>query len=174
MRKVLGEAFVSLAELQTVVTEVERILNDRPLTDVSSEPVDEAPLSRSHLLYGRTITSLNYPDEHPEEAETSVTHDTLSRRSQRVLQITQHFWTRWRHEYLTSLREFYRYKRRDGHSIKVGDVGLVHKDSPRNTWPLGVVDELLPGDDEAVRAARARTKGGITIRPIRKLNSNKL
>ena len=34
---------------------------------------------------------------------------------------------------------------------------------------LGVVDELLPGDEGAVRATRVRTKGGITIRPITKL-----
>ncbi|MES9974415.1 MAG: DUF1759 domain-containing protein [Candidatus Thiodiazotropha sp.] len=169
LRKVLGRSFVTLVELQTIITEVECILNDRPLTYVSSDPVDEQPLSPSHLLYGRPITSFNHPDERPEEVETNVTRDTLKGRSQRVHQITQHFWTRWRNEYLTSLREFHRYKRRDGHKARVGDVVLVHKDSPRNTWPLGVVHELLPGGDGAVRAARVRIKGGITTRPITKL-----
>ena len=66
-------------------------------------------------------------------------------------------------------QEFHRYKRKDGHNVEVGDVVLVHKDSRRNTWPLGVVDELLPGGDGAVRATRVRTKGGITTRPITKL-----
>ena len=46
---------------------------------------------------------------------------------------------------------------------------LVHNDSPRNTWPLGVVEELIPGGDGAVRAVRIRIRGGITIRPITKL-----
>ena len=158
LRKVLGKAFVSLAELQTVVTELECILNDRPLTYVSSDPVDKEPLSPSYLLYGRTITSLNYPDERPEEAETRVTQ-----------QNTHHFWTKWGNEYLTSLREFHRYKRRDGHNVKVGDVVLVYKDSPRNTWPLGVIDELLPCGGGAVRTAWVRTKGEIITRPITKL-----
>ena len=169
LRKVLGRAFVSLTELQTVVTEVECILNDRPLTYVSSDPADEQPLTPSHLLYGRTITSLTYPDERSDEAEMIVKQDTLNQRSQRVQQITQHFWTRWRNEYLTSLREFHRCKRRDGHRVTVGDVLLVNNDSPSNTWPLGVVEELIPGGDGAVRAVRIRIRGGITTRPITKL-----
>ena len=61
--EVLGKAFMSLTELQTVVTEVECIRNDRSLTYVSSAPADEQPLKPSHLLYGRTITSLTYPNE---------------------------------------------------------------------------------------------------------------
>ena len=81
------------------------------------------------------------------------------KRSQLEQHITQHFWTRWRNEYLTLLREFDRYKRRNGHNVKVGDIELVHKESPRNTWPLGVVEELIPGGDGAVRTVRFRTKG---------------
>lgn len=145
-------------ELQTIVTDVECILNDRPLNYKSSDPVDEQPLSPSHLLYCRTITSLIHSDEHPEEVETNVTRDTLKRRSQHVQQITQHFWARWRNKYLTSLREFHRYKRMDGHNVKVGDLVLVHKESLRNTRPLGVVDELLPVGDGEVRTARVRIK----------------
>lgn len=58
-------------------------------------------------------------------------------------QVTQHFWARLGSEYLTSLREFRCYKRRDGHHDKVEDVVLMYNDLLRNTWPLGVVDELL-------------------------------
>ena len=68
---------------------------------------------------------------------------------------------------------FRRYKRRDGRNVGVEGVVLVHKDLPRNTWPLGVVDEL-PGGDGAVRAARVRTNEGITTRPITKLYPMKI
>ena len=64
---------------------------------------------------------------------------------------------------------FHRCKRRDGHSVTVGDVVLVQNDSPRNTWPFGVVEELIPGGDETVRAVRIRIRGGITNWPITKL-----
>ena len=169
LRKVLGKAFVRLVELQTVVIEVECIMNDWPLTYVSSDPADEQPLTPAHLLYGRTITSSTYPDERPDEAEMIFTRDTINQLSQHVQQIMQHFWTRWRNQYLTSLREFQRCKRRDCHNVKVGDVVLVHNDSPRNNWPLAIVDGLIIGGDGGVRAVRIQIKGGITIRPITKL-----
>ena len=68
LRKVLGKVFVSLVELQKVITEVECILNNRPMTYMSSYPADEQLLTPSHLPYGRTITSLTCPDELPDEA----------------------------------------------------------------------------------------------------------
>ena len=105
LRKVLGKAFVSLAELQTAVSEVECILNDPALIYVSTDSVDGEPFTSSHLLYGRTITSSTYPDERPKEAGTNVTRDTFNKCSQRVQQITQHFGSDDG------------YKRRDGHNI---------------------------------------------------------
>ena len=47
LRKVIGTARLSYDELLTVVTEVEGVLNSRPLTYVSSEDVEE-PLTPSH------------------------------------------------------------------------------------------------------------------------------
>ena len=37
--------------LNTIITEVESLLSDRPLTYVSSDQTDDEPLSLSHLLY---------------------------------------------------------------------------------------------------------------------------
>ena len=36
LKKILGRRFVSMETLQTIVTEIEGVLNDRPLTHVSS------------------------------------------------------------------------------------------------------------------------------------------
>ena len=57
LKKVLGRASVNLTTLQTIVVEIEAILNDRPLTHVSSDVIDEEPLTPAHLLYGRRITA---------------------------------------------------------------------------------------------------------------------
>lgn len=47
-----------MTTLETITVESETILKDRPLTHVSSDVVDEEPLTPAHLLYGRRITAL--------------------------------------------------------------------------------------------------------------------
>ena len=54
--------------LNTVISEIEAILNDRPLTYPSSDIKDCEALTPAHLLYGRHITTLSYPQ--PEIDET--------------------------------------------------------------------------------------------------------
>jgi len=58
LRKVLGKALVTLPVLQTVIVEIEVVLNDRPLTYVSADLRDPESLTPSHLLCGRRITSM--------------------------------------------------------------------------------------------------------------------
>ena len=50
LKKVLGCALLSLNELITIITEVESLVNSRPLTHVSSDVMDEAPFSPAMLL----------------------------------------------------------------------------------------------------------------------------
>ena len=61
LKKVLGKTNITLDELQTITAEIEAILNDHPITYVTSELDDEEPLTPSHLLYGRRITNLPHP-----------------------------------------------------------------------------------------------------------------
>ena len=51
LQKVIGTACLSYDQLLTVVTEVEAVLNLRPLTYMSNEDVEE-PLTPSHLILG--------------------------------------------------------------------------------------------------------------------------
>ena len=44
--------------LQTLIVEIEACLNDRPLTYMLSDLSDDEPLTPSHLVCGRRITSL--------------------------------------------------------------------------------------------------------------------
>jgi len=67
LKKVLGRSKISLTVLQTLVVEVEAILNDQPLTHVSSDLDDNEPLTPAHLLHGHRITSL--PHEYVEEQD---------------------------------------------------------------------------------------------------------
>ena len=57
LKKFLGNARLSFDELHTVLTEVENILNCRPLTYLYDEL--ETALTPSHLLYGYRMSSLS-------------------------------------------------------------------------------------------------------------------
>lgn len=164
----LGKAYVCLDTLNTVVTEVEAIINDRPLTYVSSDGRDPESLCPSHLLHGRRLTCLPYPNElridSLEGCENSRSDICRSAEQKRLL--IQHFWKRWTQEYLTSLREFHRKSGSNKQFIKIGDVVLIQEESPRMKWKLGVIEELVKGKDDFVRSAKFRTKCGITTRPI--------
>ena len=152
LRKLVGRAKLSYDELYTSVTEVEAILNSRPLTYISASDLDE-PLTPSHLIMGKRLLSV--PDHlcHSEDSVSDpdyapVTRTMLTRHSIYLHTILQHFWTRWRREYLLELRESHR--RSQGHGsikISIGDVVIIHDDTPRGMWRLGLVEEKLQGRD---------------------------
>ena len=57
--------------------------------------------------------------------------------------IIQHFWNRCKREYLISLRETHKVNNQMGkEGIKVGDVVVIHDDTPRLKWQLAVVRDL--------------------------------
>ena len=93
----------------------------------------------------------------------------VSQRAQRQALLLNQFQARWRYEYLTSLREHHRTTGNNSQRVKPGDVVLVYDDSPRNTWKLAIVEELMTGKDGLVRAVKIKTAQGRTNRPIAKL-----
>jgi len=110
IKKVLGRTHISLQTLQTIVVEVEVLLNDRPLTYISDDPKDPEPLTPLHLLSGRRITSLPY-EQHTlyEISDPSYNeHNRLSKDAKIQDLLLQHFTAQWRNEYLTSLRQYHR------------------------------------------------------------------
>ena len=146
----LGRSFVSLSSLQTITTEIEAFLNNRPLTYTCSEGDDPNPLTPAHLLYGRTIVTLPHIPVEEGEIDDPDYGDTsqleLTRRLKLQSQLLEHFWSRWKHDYLTSLQEFHRVTGNNSQEVSVGDVVLVHSKGPRLSWQLAVVKQLIKGN----------------------------
>ena len=72
------------------------------------------------------------------------------------------FWKRWRKEYLNELREAHKNRGKNSNAprVSVDNVVIIHKDGqPRGMWKLRVVEELLVGRDQEVRAAVLRVPG---------------
>ena len=95
------------------------------------------------------------PDQ--EEIEISQLNAEEARGRVALLgRLKDHFWIRWRNEYLLELRNSHRLKTRnaEGQTVAVGDVVIVHEDGlHRGLWKLGRVERLIKGKDGLVRGA---------------------
>ena len=162
LRALLGQQVISDEMLQTLMSEIQGILNSRPLTPVSSDPKDLDPLTPNHLLLFKASPNLP-PGSFCKEDVYS------KRRWKQVQYLTDVFWKRWLKEYLPTLlvREKWINPRR---CLTSGDLVLICDETvPRGNWPLGKVIEAHHGKDRYVRSAKVRTSSTILTRPVTKL-----
>lgn len=138
IKAILGDADVTDEELHTAICGVERLLNSRPITYVSSDPNDPSPLTPRHFLVGE----IGGPFA-PEALDHEQTYNPR-KRWHRVQQLLGQFWKRWRKEFLPNLnvRKKWFHPR---HNLKEGDVVLiVEPNTSRGEWPLSrVIEDTL-------------------------------
>jgi hypothetical protein len=167
LRKVLGNAKLTVEELVTVLVEIEGTLNARPLTDEYEEFEGEA-LTPSHLIHGRAINFIPQREGGREE-------NSCGERFKYITLKLQHFWKRWKGEYLVGLREFHRCRSKQASKgVSKGDIVTVYGEGDkRGSWKLARVEELIVGKDKEVRGAKVRVAGkGRPVylkRPVQKL-----
>ncbi|XP_059082141.1 uncharacterized protein LOC131879752 isoform X1 [Tigriopus californicus] len=154
-----NERNLSYESLNTLMCEVEAILNSRPLTTLSDDPNDVTPLTPNHLLL-QMIGPTQPPGIFPES-------DNYAKyRWRQVQHLADLFWRRWSKEYVSDLisRKKWSQKRRD---VAVNDlVLLVVENSPRCQWPLCRIVETYPDSDGHVRVAKIKTAKNEYRRPI--------
>ncbi|XP_064644710.1 uncharacterized protein LOC135498383 [Lineus longissimus] len=159
-KKVLGKALVPMDELQTVVKEIQSVINNRPLTYLSSDSHELKAITPNCLIYGHERYIL--PQEEVEIGDDFDTtyggRDAIEKWAHKRALLLKAFRTRFYDEYLAALRQQHTYETRKqyatGDVIREGDVILVHeKDQPRIKWKLGVVEERHCGPDGLTRSA---------------------
>ena len=130
--------------LQTLLVEVEAIINSRPVTaDVPSDVTSLAPLSPVNLLTMK-----------PEVVMPPPGHFTSPDRScRRVQHLSNELWNRWRKEVLLTLQNRGKWNKQQI-NCKVGDVVLLKEDADRNQWPMAkivAVNSDARGDVRSVK-----------------------
>ena len=84
----------------------------------------------------------------------------MKKRARHLNTVLNHFWRRWRKEYLLELREAHRQRQAGAATatpVKLGDIVLIHdQDHPRGFWKVGQVEQLISGRDGQVRGALPR------------------
>lgn len=162
LKRVIGDANLTFEELYTLLTQVEAILNSRPLVAMDNEDVDSINvLTPSHFLIGEILTS---PAEKCFETNLS-----LRSRWDIVQKLKLHFWKRWHLDYLNSLQTRKKW-RTPKSNLKVNDIVILKEENvPPANWPLGKIIKIHPGKDGLVRVVTIKTARGIFKRPIIKL-----
>ncbi|XP_041484654.1 uncharacterized protein LOC121431209 [Lytechinus variegatus] len=148
--------------LMTLFSEVEAILNARPLVNLSMDARDDEPLTPNHLLLLRKSPSLP-PGIFKKE-------DCLLRRKWRQVQyLADRFWSRWVREYLPLLQERQKWVK-PRRNFETDDLVLVvNEDMPRGRWPIGRVVATHPDKRGLVRQIEVKVGSKYYKRPISKL-----
>lgn len=163
LKRVTSSANLTYEEMNTVLVQIEAILNSRPLTPMSSDPSDLTALTPSHFLIGRTISLL----PSPQLKESAAVH-SLSR-YMRTQQMKIHFWNRFYKEYLSELQKRQKW-RKQGEQLQLGEMVLVKDDRLLpNQWLMGRVTCLHPGSDGITRVADVLTTTGTLRRAYNRL-----
>ena len=167
LKKAIGQQRLTYEELLTILTEVEAVINNRPLTYIDEEDMDSL-LTPSHLFCGRT---LDVPREREPANPCNLDAEDVVRRTRLVNTVIEHFWKRWERKYLLELRENHKILTKKGKAdIQTGDVVLIHEDGiKRNKWKLGRTEAIIPGNYGVIRGAKIRTAQGHVQRPLQKL-----
>lgn len=160
---ILGNAEITDEKLHTAVCAVEGLLNSRPITYVSSDPDDMTPLTPNHFIIGQL------GGQFAPEAVNQEEHTEPKKRWRRIQQLIGQFWKRWIKEFLPSLnvrKKWFQAKR----NLRPGDVVLVvEPNAKRGEWPLGRIQEALPGADGLVRVVKVKVGKKLYERPVHRL-----
>ena len=152
LTKVIGNKKLKYDELLTLIKQVQRIINNRPLTYCYE---DEIVLTPNNLIYGKRIDQNLVKNNISEETDNEI-HENVKN----VDRILDHFWKRWSSEYLIELRDIHRKSKKNGvnDEIKIGDVVLIEEDKQkRSNWRTGRVDEIIISKDGQIRGVGLTT-----------------
>jgi hypothetical protein len=173
LRRALGRQILPYGQFCTFLTEVEGILNQRPISFVSDDPKGVMALRPVDFLLPHAQLGLAEPEgdaadptfrPNPVEKLTALWVATT-----RVL---REFWARWSQDYLLMLRQRNQMTHKGPRSVamvrpKVGHIVLVEMENlAKNEWPLGRIVSL----DAGQRSAQVlMANGNIWGRPVSKL-----
>nr|XP_053623742.1 uncharacterized protein LOC128682840 isoform X1 [Plodia interpunctella] len=149
LKRVVQKILLTYEELNTVLCQIEAMLNSRPLMPLSADINDFLYLTPGHFIIGDALNS--YP-----EPNVTISNDNLKFWTQCTC-IRNSFWRIWSKNYLNMLQS--RPKWRDSHvNVKVGSLVILREDNTSPMfWPMARVTQVFPGTDNKVRVVEVVT-----------------
>ncbi|XP_055959109.1 uncharacterized protein LOC126831638 [Patella vulgata] len=160
LRKIIGNSMLTWEEMLTILSDVERHLNSRPLTYTGSDVNNPRSITPAHLAFGRSLEQLQ---EAPAELKSLNDRYRLQR------DVLQQFWERWESEYLPNLLPLQKWYT-ENEPLQENDVVLITEDNTRRPqWRMARVIEGIPSRDGIVRTYRLQTSTSELKRPAQRL-----
>ncbi|XP_073949686.1 uncharacterized protein [Choristoneura fumiferana] len=159
LRRILNLTHLTFEEMTTCLSEIEAVLNSRPMTPISSEPSDLTALTPAHFLIGRPLMFVPSSSNTALEKNINCLH-----RFQRVEQLKRHFWNRFQLEYVSQLQKKTKWFSSHDKLTEGALVIVKEKGAPPLMWLLGRIMKIYPGRDGVARVADIKTKKGIIKR----------
>jgi len=161
LKRIIGDILLTYEEFTTLLTQIEAILNSRPLTLCTDDREDLNVLTPGHFIMGCAPTTI--PEPSIETLKISLS------RWQLVRQMTERFWAKWFKECLQRFQARYKWTE-STQPIREGSMILVMDERyPPFKWPLGRIIKIHPGNDGKTRVVSVRTQTSTLTRPIVKL-----
>ncbi|GFW24068.1 integrase catalytic domain-containing protein [Trichonephila clavipes] len=147
--KILGRALLTFEELSTILSEVEAIVNHRPLTYVENDPGEPEPLTPAHFLELGYRDS-KYPIHFIELIDATTAKESYKKRKTYRTLLLKQLWRRWKEQYLLQLKTANHFKTPSVHkNLKLNDVVLVEGNvKSKLLWELGIIKEIFIGRDD--------------------------
>ena len=139
LKRILKRKVVSREELETLLVNVESVVNKRPISYVWETPQEEGlpvVITPEHFLLFRGVDG-----------------DSLSEFVRKGDVVREEILDLWKKIYLTEVLGSLGQRSGRGEEAKVGDIVLIATSTNRMVWPLGKITEVFRGRDQVVRAA---------------------
>ena len=144
----------------TVIIEIESILNRRPLTIMSQDSKDMEPLTPAHILYPTRISPWS-PTVVPTDGEIGKNLRTAWQRAQSRVNA---FWKAWKTDYLSLLHDRKKWKGTKEDLKKDDIVIIVDESKTRHEWKLGRVIEKIDSGPHVRRINVKKADGKVVLK----------
>ncbi|XP_011174851.2 uncharacterized protein LOC105207108 [Solenopsis invicta] len=151
---------LTFEEFNSILTEIEAIMNSRPLCPMTEDPEDLAVLTPAHFLVGDSLLL-------PVEDNFLDTPDNKLSRWQLLQKLRQSIWNRWHIEYLQELQRRHKWAHPSDNLYPGLLVLLKEKNVPPLHWTIARITEVHHGKNEVVRMVTVRTAKGFFKRAAR-------
>ncbi len=178
-KKATGRKLLTVQELLTLLTEIEAVLNSRPISYIYSDIDSDEVLRPCDLLQPSGeigMPDFNEDPDDPEYLPRLSASDKLLKFWKSSLVHLDKFWSLWHDEYLPSLRERTQTELKQPRVTakdvpKNGDVVLIHQENvPRGGWKYGRIQELIQSRDGKIRSAKVMLQSrSVLLKPINRL-----